>query len=255
MKKFIVVLIIVLIAGFVGYKIYPMLNNSEENVVNKVSEVAEVETNSSDVIEKENEVNNFVEEKDTLSKESMYKDIIDSYKNAYKEFDLDEIDGEDKLVNKYELVSPYLIAHVKRYSDNGISLSYVFYDIDKNGIDELIVGASGAPGAIYTYNEKDEKVVKIFFQDTMERGDLSIYDNGIIVSSGSGGAALHLYEFGKIVDDVKYEVIEKIEEEYTENSEVPTYKDLTTSKELKYKSLDEIMNKYILDAKKFEVSN
>ena len=250
MKKFICIVLIVVIAALVGYKVYPMIN-SDKNI--------EEESNSTEVAgttveEKEEEKES--KEKSELSNDSIYKEVIDSYKNAYKEYDLEDFESEDKILAKYDMVSITLIEHVLRYEEDGVSLTYEFYDIDKNGIDELIIGASGAPGAIYSYDEEDSKVVKVFFQDTMERGDLSIFDNGTIVSSGAGGAALHYYEFGKISkEDSSYELLEKIEEEYEMENEKPTYRDTETSKVLSYKSYDEIADKYLKDANKVELKD
>jgi len=244
LKKFICLLIIVIVAAIVGYKVYPMLNNQENDVENAINTV---ESEKADTKED-------TEEK--LSNETMYEEVISSYKNAYEELDLEDYESEEKILAKYDMVSMTLIEHVKRYEDNDISLTYEFYDIDSNGVDELIVGASGAPGAIYSLNKKDNKIVKVYYQDTMERGDLSIYDNGTIVSSGAGGAALHYYEFGKISEeDSSYKLLEKIEEEYEMENEAPTYRDATSGKVLDYKSYDEIVDKYILDSEKVEFTN
>ena len=241
MKKFICLVIIIAVAVIIGYKVYPMINGGEENIV-----ADNVESSTTTVEEKET----------TLSNEEMYGDVINSYKNAYKEYDMEDYESEDKILAKYDLVSITLIEHVLRYEENDVSLTYEYYDIDQNGVDELIVGASGAPGAIYSFNKNENKVVKVFFQDTMERGDLSIYDNGVIFSSGAGGAALHYYEFGKISkDDASYELLEKIEEEYEMENEHPVYRDVETSKELNYKSYDEIVDKYLSGAEKVELEN
>ena len=100
-----------------------------------------------------------------------------------------------------------------------------------------------------SYDKTNKVPVKIFFQDTMERGSLFFYDNGIILSEGSGGAALHVFEFGKIsADGLGYELVEKIYEEYTEGKDIPDYKDPDTGAILEYKSTDEIMNKYVSNA-------
>ncbi len=241
MKKFICLIIIIVVAVVIGYNVYPMINGGEEKII-----ADNVESNTTTVEEKEK----------TLSNEEIYGDVINSYKKAYEEYDIEDYESEDKIPAKYDLVSLTLITHVARYSEDGTVLTYEYYDIDKNGVDELIVGASGAPGAIYSFNKKDNQVTKVFFQDTMERGDLSIYDNGVIFSSGAGGAALHYYEFGKISEeDASYELLEKIEEEYESENKPPVYRDAETSKELKYKSYDEIVDKYLSGAKKVELDS
>lgn len=177
--------------------------------------------------------------------EEMYGDLISDYENALSEYDLNDLDIDEKIANKYELISTTLLMHITRYANDGVELTFSYTDIDKNGIDELLVGASDSIGAIYSFDENTNKPVKIFFQSTLERGNLSVYDNGIILSEGAGGAALHYYEFGKIATDgISYELLEAIEEEYLEGSETPVYRNSETNQELEYKSLDEIMNKY-----------
>lgn len=194
---------------------------------------------------------NNVSEVKKLTKEEMYSSLIGDYKKAISEYDIDDIEIDEKINNKYPLISSTLLMHITRYAKEGVELTYNYYDIDKNGVDELLVGASDSIGAIYTYDSNLQKVIKIFFQDTMERGTLSLYDNGIILSEGSGGAALHYYEFGRIASDgLSYELIESIEEEYINENETPIYRNAKTGEELSYSSLEEIMEKYIYSAKK-----
>lgn len=191
-----------------------------------------------------NENTNNVE---SLTNEEMYNTLIDDYKKAFAEYDLEDMDIDEKIEQNYNMLNLSLLAHVARYANNGIELTYNFYDIDKNGVDELIVGASGSNGAIYSYDKTTNQPVKLFFQETLERGNLIVYDNGIILSEGAGGAALHYYEYGKISSDgTTYEMLESVEEEYIEENEPPVYKDYTTGNVLNYKSLDEIQDKYLL---------
>jgi len=195
------------------------------------------------------EVSNIPEAISSTSAEK-YQAVIDDYKAAAAEFDLDDIDGEEKITAKYGYVNPSLIMHYARYKDTGIDFTFGYYDIDNNGVDELIVGLGGAAGAIYTYDEVNKIAVKVFFQDTLERGSLNGYDNGILCSSGAGGAALHYYEFGKMTaDGLGYESLEKIEEEYVEGKDTPVYRNAESGDTLSYTSIDEIYNKYVGEAK------
>ncbi|MCR5186436.1 MAG: hypothetical protein K6D97_04895 [Clostridia bacterium] len=252
MKNFICVVIIVALIFIVGYKVYPMVTKGEK--------AADANTSANRTsVEKANTISeeNDKEEKASFSNDDRYKDVISQYKEAYETFDLDNFESEEEISSKYNLVNPSLIVHVAQYSENGVELTYEYYDVDQNGVDELIVGASGAAGAIYSFDENNNKAVKIFYQDTMERGNLSIYDNGVLLSAGSAGAVVHIYEFGKISDDGKsYELFEAIQEEYEMGSdELPTYKDVNTNKELKYKSYDEIAEKYLSGAKEVELKD
>ena len=183
----------------------------------------------------------------------LYEAVTDDYRAAFAFFSLDDVDGEEKLAEECKLVSTTLVAHICRYSDAGTEVTYNYYDIDKNGVDELIVGANGAPGAIYTYDQANKVPVKVFFQDTMERGSLSIYDNGTIYSEGAGGAALHYFEFGKMsADGLGYESLEKVEEEYLEENQAPVYRNPETGETLAYTSYNDVADKYIANAQTVE---
>ena len=220
----------------------------------KVEEITP-NTNNNSVIDTTDNSDSKIDtnESTSLTNEKMYETIINSYKNAITEYNLDDIDMDVTIEEKYPLVNASLLMHVARYSGEGVRLTYAFYDIDKNGIDELIVGASGSYAAIYSYDKTSKQPVKICFLDTIERGSLSIYDNGVLVTSGAGGAALHYYEFGKIsTSGVDYELLECIEEEYVAENEAPIYRDNNTRNELEYKGLDEIMDKYISNSAEIE---
>ena len=191
-----------------------------------------------------------------LTDEEKYESVLNEYKNAISEFSFEDISSEESIENKYGMVSLTLIEHVTRYKDDGIKLTYNFYDIDKNGVNELLVGASGSIGAIYSYDSNTKKPTKVLFQSTLERGNLDVYDNGVILSGGAGGAALHYYEFGKIASNgTSYELLESIEEEYIENNEVPIYRNYETGETLEYKDIAEIMDKYVSNATVVENNN
>ena len=51
-------------------------------------------------------------------------------------------------------------------------------------------------------------------------------------------------------DGTTYELLEAVEEEYVEGKETPVYRNAKTGEELSYTSLDEVMNKYIANARK-----
>lgn len=190
---------------------------------------------------------------ENVSNEEMYANVISSYQTAMAEYDLENIPEDEEFMNQYPFVSGTLLTHVLRYSGDGVKMTYSFYDINHDGVDELLMGANGSIGAIYAYDKTSKNPVKIYFQSTMERGNLDIYDNGVILSEGAGGAALHYYEFGRIAENTAtYELIESIEEEYVDASTTPVYRDSTSRETLAYTSLDEIMNKYVSGAAKIQ---
>ena len=199
------------------------------------------------------ETNNTTNKKE-LSNDEIYGELITNYEKALKEYELDDIEADEKINDKYGIKDTILLMHIARYAENGVKLTKEFYDIDKNGIDELILGADNAIGVIYSFDTNTNKPVFIFALDTLERGFASIYDNGVIYSGGAGGAALHIYEFGKISENgTSYELLEKVEEEYKEDSEIPEYRDPATEEKLEYKSFDEVTDKYISNAKEVKI--
>ena len=268
-KKFfiaIIVAIIIIVIGCLAYSLNKsngkvseleakVLDNSGENIViansaeNQSNNIAELNTSNVNEIQNDNKT-------EKLNKNEMYDKLLNDYKKALNEYDIEDLDSEEKVKTKYDLVNISLITHVARHKSEGVGLTYSFYDIDKNGVEDLIVAADGSAGAIYSYDSANRKPVKIFYQDTIERGKLSIYDNGVIFSEGAGGAALHFYEFGKISKNgTELEVLENIEEEYKDGKNTPEYKDYETRKSLNYKNLDEIKDKYLSNSNPIKTSD
>lgn len=210
-------------------------------------------------VNKENTTEAQNQKENTLTDAEMYDSILEQYKDAMAEYNVEDIDIDDNFKVKYNMVSDTLLFHVIHYQNNGVELRYAYYDIDKNGVNELIMGNGTKgnndfyAGAIYAYNKDAKKPEKVYYQSTLERGSLNIYDNGIINSEGSGGAALHYYSFGKIAENgYSYESIEEIEEEYVQENKSPIYRDYNKNVELSYKGLDEIKNKYLNNSKAIE---
>lgn len=263
MKKGLIVLIII-IAGAGGWCLANIFNkpNEEKNntVINTMTNEANSNITTGNTKNNENAttnnktenvtnktVNNTENTNNNEKQENIYESLISEYNKTIKEFDLNDVNAQDKIKNK--LINASLIMHVKRYESNGTKLTFDYYDIDKNGTKELIIGASGAPGAIYTYDTGKKEIVKLYFQDTLERGNLDIYDNGVILSESAGGAMLHYFEYGKISKEGNsYTLLEKIEEEYKEQDGKPSYKNFNTNQILNYTSKDKIKQKYIANS-------
>lgn len=236
--------------------------NNNNNTVENTNIVKNTIANNSDFSNKttvnENankEINNGtnVNKVERITETEMYETVINDYKKAVSEYNSADLYSEQKIKNKYQMVNAFLIAHVDRYKNDGIKLTYGFYDIDNNGISELIISASGGIGAIYSYNSDTYQPVKIFYLDAFERGQLSIYSNGVLMAAGSGGAAFHNYEFGKISSNgISYELIENINEEY--KNDTPEYRDAKTNNILSYKSLDEIKTKYLSNSQELKIN-
>ena len=227
-------------------------NDSTTNIENK-----ENADNKENLTQEDKNKDSEDNKNETLTENEIYKKILDDYKNALVEFrNNTEMDFMD-LEKKYEINSRIMIPIVIYNQDKNMKIHYTFYDIDKNGVKELLVGIGPTEiGAIYSYNPNTKEIKKIYYLGTLERGNLNIYDNGIIFSSHSGGAYLHSYEFGKIGQDgYSYYEIEDITEEYFGEDSAPVYTDSKTNKELKYKSINEIKDKYLKNAKELELGD
>lgn len=239
MKRLKITIIVLIVVALLGIGGYYYINKTKTN--NNKNEVNNNQTN---------------ENTDTENTEEIYKDVINNYKQAKDEFEKDDTLAVEE---KYPLVSEALILHAVRYKENNVELAYTYYDIDNNGTKELILGIKSTdsnkliPTAIYTHTSNSE-VKKLYYQNTIERGNLSIYDNGTLYSIGSGGAALHYYGFYKIASDgTSLETLENIREEYTTDN-IAKYYNEDTNKELSYKNSDEITEKYINTAKEVELT-
>ncbi len=237
LKNFIIILLVI---ALIGAGLYIYKNESEKN--NNKNEVNNNQTNEKTAEETKEE-----------NVEEIYKEIINNYKSAKEEY---EKDDTISLEEKYPLVSETLITHIIRYKETS-QLAYTYYDIDNNGTKELILGLKEdnnklLPTAIYTHNNNEVK--KIYYLDTIERGNLEIYDNGILYSTGAGSATTHYYRFYKIASDgISLETLENIKEEYITDTEVKYYEG-DTEKTLDYKDSNEILKKYINDSKKLELT-
>lgn len=259
-----VIIVLIVIGAFIGgfyYNAKLSKNNTNQN------ETANVETEKN--VQGKNETANTVtnettnkttnEAKQEEKVEDIYSEVIKSYKLAKEEYDPNQV---STINTKYSLVNETLISHVYVYSENNVGIGYTFYDIDNNGKKELIVGVTNGsdnsmmPVAIYTYT-KNKEVKKIYFLETIERGNLAIYNNGVIYSNGSGGAAIHYYDFFKMSSDgSSLETLEKVREEYKTSTDVKYYNN-ENDKELNYKNINEIETKYINGSKeiKFNADN
>ncbi|MCM1286996.1 MAG: hypothetical protein NC240_01710 [Clostridium sp.] len=123
-----------------------------------------------------------LETTETVNTELMYGDILDLYKRALSEeweFDLLE-------ENKLNYMCRYHIG-------TGLEdIGYTFYDINEDGLEELIVGE--IEGLIFdVYTCQDEQVFLI--AQSTERNRFDICKDGIMPTVGSGGAKTTYYIF------------------------------------------------------------
>ncbi len=276
-NKIILVIVAILVIALIGGGIFIIINNDKKpneqinevgkqtTNLNSQSQINENNQANTDNVENKvdnNAANTSSNESQNVTEDEMYESVINDYKKAIGEYDENDIEILEKIEEKYSMVNSAIIFHVMHYKDEGAKMLYSFYDVDKNGVKELIIGIGNNnskdfyEGAVYSYNQNNDKPERIYYQSTMERGKLHIYDNGIILSEGSGGAELHYYNFGKISKDgSSFKSIENIIEEYTQGNKNPVYRDYDSNKVLNYKNLDEIKDKYISNSKAVEFNN
>ncbi|MBD5095682.1 MAG: hypothetical protein HDT40_01545 [Lachnospiraceae bacterium] len=122
---------------------------------------------------------------DTVSPEIMYGNILSLYKKALSEeweFDLLE---ENKL--------NYLCRYYYHKGTALEDIGYTFYDINSDGIEELIVGDIEHSFIFDVYTYQDEQAILI--AQSAERHQYDICEDGKLSTKGSNGAATTFYEF------------------------------------------------------------
>ena len=89
-------------------------------------------------------------------------------------------------------------------SQNEVPIYYAFFDIDGNGIPELLIGSGTHRDHITIFDVftwHNGQVLYLFDYFLGERTNLVIHDNGVIEILGSGGAFTHGWSFYEISPD------------------------------------------------------
>ncbi len=121
---------------------------------------------------------------ETVSPEIMYGNILSLYKRALSEEWEYDVLKENKL--------NYMCRYHNHKGTGLDAIGYTFYDINSDGIEELIVGEiEGLIFDVYTY--QDEQAILI--AQSAERGWYNICEDGKLSTTGSSGAATTFYEF------------------------------------------------------------
>ena len=239
----VIVLLVIIILGLCGYLIYDKVLSSKDvdNTDNHSQEVVEDNIDDSNM-----EENNLYE--------NTYSSIINQYKTAMNDKDVKEEETYDKYKN---LNVGYINDYLFRNTLN-LTFYYSYYDIDNNGIKELLIGYgyedsnnSGQNAIADVYTSKDNSAIKLQEVSNVHyRINLLIFDNGIMIVHGSGSAVSGEEHFYKIGDDgYSEEKIGSYSYKYSSESSV-TITDETTNKETDYTSIEELYNAYVKDANK-----
>ena len=210
----------------------------------KVNDDNEHKTENKD---KSDENDEEIEDSDKLDNER-YTAIIEEYRKAMN--DTGYNDGVD-----VEKIYPNINEHMMHYYHGGsASFSYVFYDVNKDEKNEMIVG-DGSNGIYEMYTYDGSKAIKFYNQSCLgDRCNSSIYDNGIIYFYGSGGAMIHGLDFYKIASDgYSKETYKSYSVEYDSNKNV-TITDNNTKAKIDYKTDEEVISSVVGNSKKVDLS-
>lgn len=163
-----------------------------------------------------------------------YEEVLNQYKAILSEPDLLE-EESDAVKAVYPYVDVYQLS-LNYYTNNyKTAVWYSYYDIDSNGIDELILYFGEENyirlEVIYTYG--DSAVITLLDEFT-DRYSLKIYTDGTIYVSGSGGWAWGsgtLYSFNE--DGTDLDIVAEYEWDFEAFPDTPYYdgKDYLTESE------------------------
>lgn len=134
---------------------------------------------------------------ETKSMEDSYNEILERYKEACTVEDNEWLDNLELYNSKY---SDLHTAILKYYHELQCTLLYTYYDIDNNGIPELLLASGGSEVVcfdIYIYNGKS--AVKLFESGQSLYTSYEIYTNGIIAQYQDD---VSYYE----IDNINYKV-------------------------------------------------
>lgn len=192
-----------------------------------------------------NKTTNNTEEKQNTSNNDIYQEVI----NQYKEIINSNLSDEEINQEKYNYASYTDCGTYQCLKEN--KWYYTYYDIDKDNHDELLISYDSDNKhfvtTIYTNDGTNIKEVAKYWSRNRLYG---IYDNGLIVTNGSGGATLEGYSFQTIdkSTDKDYEV------NYN-NSEIESIIDMKTEKKADYNTVEELLSDNIGNNQKVNLEN
>ena len=186
------------------------LNTKEKNNSNETNEKSKANT----------------EEKQNTLSNDIYQEVI----NQYKEIINSNLSDEEINQDKYNYASYTDCGTYQCLKEN--KWYYTYYDIDKDNHDELLI----------SYDTDNKHFVTTIFTND------GIYDNGLIVTNGSGGATIEGYSFQTIdkSTDKDYEV------NYN-NSKIESIIDMKTEKKTDYNTVEELLSDNIGNNQKVDL--
>ena len=198
------------------------------------------------------------EEKETkVDNEKIYEAVIKDYKDA-----LTKGSVADDPDTGYQYANGYAIFNYYYNENNKPTMQYAFYDINKDGNDEMIITSNGNIIDIYGHNDNN---ILLIMKDNRgclgERCQIdNIYDNGLIEFSGSGGATVHGIDFYTINSNNVLETINSYVIIYNDENSYTIYDGKTydystgTGTKAKYTTTEELIADNVKDAKQIDLT-
>ncbi len=197
-----------------------------------------------------------VESTPKKSNDEIYGTILEKYKQALMN---EENPHADSSINTVA-ISNYFI-----YGRNMIGKDYInygYYDIDKNGKDELLLFTeydknsrnTTMPFSVYTYDENNNVINLTPEGVNGERTIMQISSDKHIIVRGSGGAWTHGYTFYKLADNGKntIKLAGFLFDAFEGKSQ--TYKKTFPVNESEELSREEFENKYLQNIMEFDTN-
>ncbi len=218
-----------------------------------------------DVVDKENQPNkteNDSDKNNLTDAQKIYSSVIEEYQKAM----MDAIENQENWEPKYKYVNINTIHNYLNQLDNEshFKLNYSFYDINKDGVKEMLITES----IVDIFSFDGTNIIRLFAEISSCLGyrcGLSIYDNGIIHFTGSGGAAYHYDSFHTINNNIStlktinsyYEVYE---DDGNGNTKVSIYnnddydENSNNNKKLDFNSVEEAISSNIGSSSKIDLT-
>ena len=230
---FLVTIIVVLVV-FIGLIVSGVVKFGDNKLSNKIEEIDDVEVLDD-------------------SKDSLHISDDDKYSSIIKEY-RDAINDKEENIDNYTNVNKTMVHYY--FSYNSVKFNYVYYDVDKNGSNELLISdnGNGKYNLVDLYTYDGNKAAKLVTDNCLgDRCSLSLYDNGIMYFYGAGGASHHGLDFYKIGSNgYSRETIGSYGVDISEDRSVTI---MNGDKKTNYTSDDEVINSVIGNAKRVELDS
>lgn len=240
-----VVLCVLFATGTISLKSSTTNNNQQTSENNESNEISNSQDN-----------NNSNDNQALESNKNIYSAVLDEYKNAIQESNKNNTD--------YNYVNENAINHYfsQKGTEYEFNFKYSFYDINKDGNYEMLINN----GIIDIFSYDGNNIIRLFKDSANclaeSRCQISIYDDGTLYFSGSGGASSHYISFYNIRKNIStLNTINSYYLKYGDNGSLTIYDESTydfsndTGTKLKYSSDKELINANIHNANQIDLND